>query len=307
MSLARLDQGINFVKSITMKRSIKSSSGGRNVRVADWQVNRLIPGGEIVKVGPFVLLDHLYPVIQKGCEPAPYKGQYAHPHRGIITLSYVLCGSLHHLDSRDGDKVVGEGGVQWMKAGNGIIHDERPDADLQRKGGLLHVLQFWINLPAVNKADEPEYKALTADVIPELELPEYSGTLRILLGGSGVLKAPVDTYLDEFIYHIRLNPKSSFSCATRDYLEYAVFVPADEVHVNGEVIGKSHLVLPVDDGSAIRLYNPGITVVDLFIFGGKEYLEPIVQEGPFVMTSRAEIARAYRDFFEGRYGELKRD
>ena len=290
-----------------MNKSGKISSGGHNVKVADMQVNRLIPGNEIMKVGPFVLLDHLYPVIQKPGEPKPYKGQYAHPHRGIVTVSYVLSGSLHHADSCNRCGIAEEGGMQWMKAGRGIIHDERPGKEFQRKGGLLHALQFWINLPSVNKEDASEYRSLAENEIPELELPENSGVLRILLGGTGVIKAPVDTYLDEFIYHIRLNPKSTFTYATKVDLEHAVFVPADEIIVNDQPTGKSHLLVPPSDGTAIHFHNPGIMCADLFIFGGREYLEPIVQEGPFVMTSRSGITQAYRDFFDGRYGKLKAD
>jgi redox-sensitive bicupin YhaK (pirin superfamily) len=192
-----------------------------------------------------------------------------------------------------------------MKAGNGIIHDERPTRDFQHGGAILHALQFWINLPAMNKEEDPEHMLLPSDDIPELDLPDNGGSLRVVLGGCGVRKSPLKTFLEEFIYHVRLNPKSTFSCAARRDMEYAAFIPADEIHVNGRVTGKSHLLVFSANNSTIHLYNPGISVSDAVIFGGRKYLEPIVAAGPFVMNSRSEITRAYDDFFAGRYGEIR--
>jgi hypothetical protein len=288
-----------------MNEAIQIDSAGRNERVGNLLVNRLLPDEKITKVGPFVLLDHVYPFVQQGREPEPYRGQFAHPHRGISTLSYLFSGSLQYMDSRDHRGTVDRGGALWMKAGNGIIHDEWPCPDCQRSGDVMHALQFWINLPAVNKQEDPEHLLLSSDDIPELDLPDNGGVLRVVLGTCGVRKSPPKTFLDEFIYHVRLNPKSAFSCAARRDMEYAAFVPADEVHVNGRVTGKSHLLLFSDNNSTIHLYNPGISVSDAIIFGGRKYLEPVVTAGPFVMNSRSEIAGAYDDFFAGRYGKMR--
>lgn len=287
-----------------MKNETKISSGGRNEKVADLLLNRLLPNEQIMKVGPFVFLGHVYPIRFQKREPEPYRGQYAHPNRGIVTLSYVLSGSLQHVDSNHHRGIINSGGVLWRKAGNGIIHDEQPSPEFLRAGGVLHLVRFWINLPGINKQEYPECQTLSAGDIPELELPDNAGVVKVLLGSCGVLQSPLKIFLNEFIYHIRLNPKSSFSYPTKPHLEYAVFVPTDDVRLNDQVIGKSHLVVFSGDDPAIRLCNPGISITDVFIFGGREYLEPIVTEGPFVMNSRNEIAQAYGDFFAGRYGEL---
>jgi redox-sensitive bicupin YhaK (pirin superfamily) len=287
-----------------MNRAIKINSGGRNERMADMLLNRLLPNEHLMKVGPFVFLGHVYPITFQRCEPEPYRGQYAHPNRGIVTLSYVLCGSLEHVDSLHNRGVVNSGDVLWRKAGNGIIHDERPSTGFLREGGLLHIVKFWINLPGINKEETPECRALAAADIPELELPDNAGVLKVLLGSCGVRQSPLTIFLNEFIYHIRLNPKSSFLYPIKQDREYAAFVPADEIRINDQLIGKSHLLVFSGDDAAIQLYNPGISITDVFIFGGQEYLEPIVVGGPFVMNSRDEIARAYGDFFAGRYGEL---
>ena len=290
-----------------MNKGIRISSGGRNERVADLLINRLLPNEQTIKVGPFVFLGHTYPTVQKSREPEPYRGKHAHPHRGIVTLSYLLSGSLQHIDSHHNQGTAGTGDALWMKAGNGIVHDERPAPGFLRQGGILHVVQFWINLPAVNKQEDPEYMLLLSCDIPELDLPDDAGVLRVVLGSCGVRESPIQTFLGEFIYHVRLNPKSAFTYTPKMYLEYAAFIPADEIHVNGQVTGKSHLLVFFDNEPVIHLYNPGIVMADAFIFGGGEYLEPIVSTGPFVMNSRKEITLAYSDFYEGRYGVLKID
>ncbi len=290
-----------------MNKSIQVSFGGQNVKVADFLVNRLLPNEHCNKVGPFVFLDHVYPTIQKSQEPDHSIGLNAHPHRGIATFNYLLSGSLEHFDSCNQHGIVDEGGAQWLKAGKGVVHEERPAPEFQRKGGVLHAVQFWINLPSINKLEDPEYKALASGDIPRAQLPNNAGTLKVLLGKSGELVSPLKTFLNEFNYHITLNPKSSFSLDIRKNLESAVFVPADEIHVNGEVTGKSHLLVLSKDQSTINLYNPGIVEAHAFIFGGSEYLEPMVARGPFVMNCREEIKQAYDDFFEGRYGAITKD
>jgi redox-sensitive bicupin YhaK (pirin superfamily) len=89
-------------------------------------------------------------------------------------------------------------------------------------------------------------------------------------------------------------------------MEIAAFVPEGDIRINDQLIGKSHLLVFAEDDSIIRLYNPGISITDVFIFGGQPYDEPIVIVGPFVMNSQNEIAKAYGDFFAGRYGELRK-
>lgn len=281
-----------------MSSSTRVSFGGQNVKVADFLANRLLPSEHCDKVGPFVFLDHVYPTTIKNQEPGRHRGLNAHPHRGVATLTYVLSGSLQHFDSHNNVGTADEGGAHWMKAGKGIIHEEKPAA------GILHALQFWINLPSINKKEEPEYRTLSSREIPEVLLPNNAGLLKVLLGKSGELISPVKTFSNEFIFHVVLNPKSFFLYHTKPDLEYAVFVPSDEVHVNGEISGKSHLLVLSNEQPTIQLYNPGIAESHAFIFGGSRYAEPIVTQGPFVMNNCREIIEALDDFFEGRYGAI---
>jgi len=301
------DPAPNFVvnKSFEyMKKSIESIDDGINSRVAQFLVNRLLPNRHRHAVGPFVFLDHVYPLTLKSDTRLVPTGEFAHPHRGIATFSYVFSGRLSHFDSRGNHDIIGAGGVQWMKAGNGIIHDEQPLPE-KETNNQFHSLQFWINLPAKNKAELPEYMAVQSRDIPEVVLPDNAGVLRVLLGEFGCDESPVKTFSRQFIYHVKLNPKSQFSLREKVGMEYAAFVPASEVLVNGTSAGKSKIVIFAREGDEMVLENPHIIPVDVLLFGGEHYSEPIVSQGPFVMNSMEEIAEAYGDFFDGKYGTIQ--
>jgi hypothetical protein len=191
-----------------------------------------------------------------------------------------------------------------MKAGNGIIHDEGPSPAFQERGGILHGTQFWINLPTKNKLEEGEYLALHSKDIPELELPDHAGTIRVVIGKLGDQVSPVATYSEQFLYHIKLNAKSVFSFNTQPGMEYAAFVPKEAVNINDTLYENSQLIVFQTGGDEIIFKNECVESAEVLLFGGEPYLEPIVAEGPFVMSSRAEIAEAYRDFFNGKYGNI---
>ena len=290
-----------------MEKIISASYGGVNSTVGELLVNRLLPNRYIQAVGPFIFLDHVYPIVQQPGKPRPPKGEFAHPHRGIATLSYVFSGGLEHFDSRGHHGIVSAGGLQWMKAGNGIVHDEQLSPSLREQGGTLHALQFWINLPAADKAGEPEYRAVPAEEVPEISLPDQTGVIRVLVGELGDKASPLKTFSRQFLYHVRLRPKSSFTLETIPGLEYAAFVPASDVSINGDRYGNSELIVFGEEGDTITLSSTCIEDSDILLFGGEPYREPIVAQGPFVMNTHAEISTAYKDFFSGKYGAISYD
>jgi redox-sensitive bicupin YhaK (pirin superfamily) len=290
-----------------MLKDTRVNSGGRNESVGGLLLNRLLPNDQLMRVGPFVFLGHVYPIMYQRREPKPYRGHHAHPNRGFIIVSYVLSGAMQYVDSQHHSGVISSGGVLWRNTGNGIIHDEWPSANFIREGGIFHLVRFWINLPGIYKQESPAHWTLAAGDIPEVELPDNAGVLKVLLGSFGVLQSPLKTFLSEYVIHICINPKSFFSYTIMQDMECAAFVPTEDIRINDQIIGKSHLLVFSKDDSTIQLYNPGISIANVFIFGGREYLEPIVAQGPFVLNSRSEIAEAYGDFFAGRYGELSRE
>src|SRR5580658_7079657 len=106
-----------------------TSIEGKNVKVGDLLVNRLIPTDSIAGVGPFLLLDHGYPITYTSNSPVP-SNLNEHPHRGLVAFTYIIKGEVEHFDSLGNHEIVGEGGGHWLSSGNGVIHAERVGAHL---------------------------------------------------------------------------------------------------------------------------------------------------------------------------------
>src|ERR1700744_910808 len=139
-------------------KKLNTSIGGKNVKVGDFLVNRLIPADDIINVGPFLLVDHSYPFsYDPGTPVSPLLNE--HPHRGLVAFTYVIEGEVEHFDSLGNHEIVTEGGGHWLSSGSGVIHAERVSPRLAASGGTLHAIQFWTNIPAANKGDLPQYKA----------------------------------------------------------------------------------------------------------------------------------------------------
>ena len=168
----------------------------------------------------------------------------------------------------------------------------------------MHGLQFWINLPAKNKAENPEYLAVQANDVPVVTLPGDAGVLRILIGEYEGKVSRVKRFSQHFIYHITLNATKTFTFNAKAGFEYAVLIPTGELHVNESLRGHGELISFSEEGSEIIFENRQSLPVDLILFGGEPYNESIVAQGPFVMNTELEIGEAYRDYSNGKYGEI---
>lgn len=280
-----------------------TSIEGKNVKVGNLLVNRLIPSDSIARVGPFLLLDHGYPV--KYQQGMPFSENLnEHPHRGLVAFTYVMEGEVEHFDSLGNHAIAGGGGAHWLSSGKGVMHGERVSADIVQSGGTLHAIQFWTNLPSAHKNDSPQYMALKASDFPVAELPNHAGKIQVLLGTSGMNESPVDCLSGEFLFRVTLNAKSEFRIQIAEDMKTAIFVPDNGIVVNSELIGCSKLLIIENIAEEIILRNPGILCADAFILGGPDPNEPLFVQGPFVMNSGEEIADAYQDFFAGEYGTI---
>src|SRR4030095_3250390 len=171
-----------------MERKISFTSQGHSADIGEYKINRILPNRYADAVGPFVFLDHLLPAKHSPDEPFKVvNGSGAHPHRGIATLTYILNGEADHHDSNGNHAIVRSGGVQWMKAGTGIIHDEVVNVDALTNDYLTHAMQFWVNLPSKNKAESPMYVPIQSEDVPKTELGEGRGTIKVVNGEYGAL------------------------------------------------------------------------------------------------------------------------
>ncbi|MDO1451849.1 pirin family protein [Rhodocytophaga aerolata] len=284
-----------------MKKKTSFSTKGQRADIGDLTIYRMLANRYADAIGPFVFLDHIIPKVH----PSVIKsGTGAHPHRGIATLSYILEGEDAHFDSAGNYAKVYSGGIQWMKAGNGILHDETLNVDSRTGTNRTHAFQFWINLPSKNKVEKPEYLAIQREEVPQKELPNESGWIKVIVGDYQDLHSRIPSYSEQFLFHIHLELGKSFTISMDEKVEAAAFLPTHNTLLNDAQFGAGEFVEFDKNAGEIVIENKLQEAIDILLFGGEPYTEPIVAEGPFVMNSQAEIAQAYRDYFAGKYGEI---
>ena len=285
-----------------MKKQVSFSTQGSRADLGPLAIQRMLPNRYASAVGPFVFLDYVAPAIKNSITK---NGMGAHPHRGIATLTYILQGEVEHFDSAGNGGKIYSGGAQWMKAGKGIIHDENFNYDSQTDSKYVQGFQFWINLPAENKAEKPAHIAIQANEVPQKTLPDGSGTVKVVVGNFEDLNSKIPDYSEQFLYHIKLEAGKQFSFKIKDEIEVAAFLPTQKATLNEVEFQKGEFIEFDREAGEIEIKNTSETAIDIMLFGGENYAEPIVAEGPFVMNSQEEIIGAYRDFYAGKYGEIK--
>lgn len=259
------------------------------------------------ELSPFLLLDYAEPHrFPPGHER---RGVGAHPHKGFETVTIAYQGELEHRDSSGGGGIIGPGDVQWMTAGNGIVHEEFHSEEFTRSGGMLQMVQLWINLRAADKSSRPGYQSLAAAQIPVVALPGEAGTARIIAGEFHGKKGSARTFTPIELWDVVLQAGKTAEFPITDG-HHAMFLVMDgEASVSGQPGSDSHSALRNGDlaifareGSVIHV--SARTRTHLLLMAGEPIDEPVVGHGPFVMNSQAEIHQAFVDFQAGRMGGL---
>jgi quercetin 2,3-dioxygenase len=253
------------------------------------------------ELSPFLLLDYAAPHEFPPSEEK--RGVAGHPHKGFETVTVVYQGELEHRDSSGGGGRIGPGDVQWMTAGNGIVHEEFHSREFTRQGGTLQMVQLWVNLRAKDKQAKPGYQTLLKPQIPMVQLPDEAGSCRVIAGAFNGIKGPAATFTPINLWDTRLNATKSAELPTPDGHTTAFLVLSGEVLVNGgQTAAEGDLAIFEREGHGIRL--KALSDTRLLIMDGEPIDEPMVAHGPFVMNSRAEIQQAIADYQLGRMGEL---
>ncbi|WP_448681774.1 pirin family protein [Pseudomonas nicosulfuronedens] len=254
-------------------------------------------------LSPFLLLDHAGP--HAFGPSAVRRGVGQHPHRGFETVTLVYEGELEHRDSSGGGGRIGPGDVQWMTAGDGILHEEYHSPDFARSGGNLHMAQLWVNLPARHKRTAPAYQTLLAGDIPRIELADGAGSLRVIAGEYADHAGPAHTFSPLDVWDLRLQPGRPLELAVKAGRNTALVVLRGNVRLgSGEALREGQLALFDRRGDSLLLEAESDALV--LLLSGEPLDEPIVGYGPFVMNSESEIQQAIADVQNGRFGQMTR-
>ncbi|MFA5561424.1 MAG: pirin family protein [Eubacteriales bacterium] len=215
-----------------------------------------------------------------------------HPHRGIETVSYVYRGHMTHKDSLGNEDTIGDGEVQWMTAGSGIMHEERLPASERLLG-----VQLWLNLPARDKMAPPAYHSIKNADIEEIECPW--GKLRLLAGEFEGRRGYLSRYLPLHYYDLHINPTEAVTLQTDREHSVMLFTLLGDALLAGEPVReKTAVKLTPGDRVEIRATEKSAQV--LFI-SSKSLSEPVAWGGPIVMNTEAELRRAFDDLRQGTF------
>jgi redox-sensitive bicupin YhaK (pirin superfamily) len=246
------------------------------------------------ELSPFLLLDHAGPADFAPAEKP--RGVGWHPHRGFETVTLVLEGEVDHEDTAGNGGRIGQGEVQWMTAGAGLLHKEMHSPEFTRRGGKFHALQLWVNLPAKTKMTSPRYQTLTASSIPVVD------GVRVLAGEYRGAKGPAQTFTTVNLFDARLRAGQKLSLDLRDGFSAGLYVVSGRIEVNGQAANETELVVLDREGNDVELKATTDAIV--FVMNGAPIDEPVVGYGPFVMNTTREIQQAYADFHAGRLGTI---
>ena len=241
---------------------------------------------------PFLLFDHF--AFNDPTE-GPLRGFPMHPHRGIETVTYMLEGYVRHRDSMENIGSIGEGDVQWMTSGRGILHEEMPQ---RGHNGNIYGFQLWVNLPARMKMSEPRYQEVSDQTIPVVEKDGIK--IRLVAGTVDGVSGPVTEIAAAPLYmDVQLAPDIEWALPTPEGHTVVAYVFEGEGVFSGETVS-SVMMIKYEDGNYIHVKTEN-SPVRFMLMAGAPFKEPIVPYGPFVMNTEEEIYQALADLRAGTF------
>ena len=298
------------------RRVTRHVAGPKGYEGEGFPVTRAFAGIPHDELDPFVHMDEMGAVNYAPGEP---KGTDWHPHRGFETVTYIMDGRFQHQDSHGGGGMIENGATQWMTAGSGVLHIETPPAELVVSGGFFHGIQLWVNLPAAQKFADPRYQNIDGTDSELVTTHDGAALIRIIAGSIGGFRGPGSTHTPITMAH------ATIPAGMRADIPW-------EASYNGLVFvlsGSGTIGSTPADGSSPRPISAGQTIVtsagdlmtltadarqdvetpslEVLLLGGRPIKEPVVQYGPFVMNTKAEVMAAFEDFRSGRLGRVPAD
>jgi redox-sensitive bicupin YhaK (pirin superfamily) len=252
------------------------------------------------RVSPFVLMDYGPP---REFKPAAHgkRGVGWHPHRGFETVTLAWEGAVAHRDNAGHAGVIGPGDVQWMTAGAGIFHEEFHEEEFTRRGGRMHMMQLWVNLPRKDKMTAPGYQPITRADIPVVPLAG-GGQVRVIAGEHGGVRGPAHTFTPITMLDVELAAGENLPVTIPASFNALAVVASGRVKAGGKTASTGEVLLFANDSAVLELVAElGSHVI---LLSGEPLNEPVVPYGPFVMNSIEEIQQAIVDVNSGKFGEV---
>jgi len=251
-------------------------------------------------ISPFLMMDHAAP---KYFPPTQKKrGVGEHPHRGFETVTFAIKGEVEHRDSGGGGGKITTGGIQWMTAGSGVVHDEFHSREFSQKGGDFEMIQLWVNLSSKFKMTQPRYQSFEKGDFPIIDYGNHGMSVKVIAGTFGTVTSPVKTFSPINMYELNGSSGSQLEITLPVGSNTLVFQLSGKSSVADQQIEKGNLAILSKSGNSFKLEL--LEESKVMILNGEPLGEPVAAYGPFVMNTRQELMEAFKDFQAGKMGQL---
>jgi redox-sensitive bicupin YhaK (pirin superfamily) len=269
-----------------------------------FRVHSFFPGGRLIdkkRMSPFFLMDYGSKIeFSPSNEP---RGVGVHPHAGFETVTIAYHGKIAHHDSAGNSGIIGEGDVQWMTAGAGLLHKEYHEENFSKSGGLFQMVQLWVNLPSKYKKTPPKYQEITNNKMGRFILPDDKGIIEVIAGEFKGIKGPASTFSPMHVYNARIKKGGKISFSLPAAYNTGVLMVNGSAVINGKEIPTDHFVLFENEGEEINIESINDAV--MLVLSGEPIDEPIAAYGPFLMNTWPEVEQAIQDVNAGKFGVLE--
>lgn len=282
--------------TIPVPRKVKQVHSARYAPIDSLITYNALPNGALPHLDPFLFLNHhgpqQYPPDNQGLPFGP------HPHRGMETVTCILDGDIMHKDSEGYQSVIGPGGVQWMRAGSGLMHEEVSSEEFKKNGGPLEILQLWVNLPARFKMAQPAYLGLQQEEIPTVE--SNGVRIQVLSGQWNEVVGPYKGLTEIHMAILHMTQGTTWKHQVSESETVFFYVVRGSCSLNGVSVNARQLAEFRDHGTSLEVQAFEHTIILLAY--AAPFHEPIAMQGPFVMNTQEQLQEAFRDYYEGRMG-----
>ena len=269
-----------------------------------FRVHNFFPGTKQIgktRMSPFFMLDY-GSKIEFSPKEEP-RGVGVHPHAGFETVTIAYHGKVAHHDSAGNSGIIGEGDVQWMTAGSGLLQKEYHEKEFSRTGGAFQMVQLWVNLPAKDKKTRPKYQEITNAMMSRYDLTGEKGFVEVIAGAYNGVKGPASTFTPIEMYNARIKKDAELTFSFPENRNTGLLVIEGNIKVNGINAHADHFVLLKNDGEEFTINATEDSII--LVLSGEPINEPIVAYGPFVMNTWEEIEEAVQDVNAGKFGVLE--
>ena len=285
-----------------MNKKVKYLLPATTINMGGIFLKQALPTQQVAQVDPFLLLHHADFKFREH-SPALHQGIGPHPHRGFTPVTFVIDGEVHHRDSRGNNQIAKKGEVQWMHAGAGIIHSERPSQALVERNGRQEIIQLWINSPADKKMKPPQYQFFEATALSVFLSKDKKIKNKLIAGSYNGLQSQMQTESELLVIWGKTDEPSSQVLEIPNGYNSMLYLVSGEIKLAGYgKIEKEHLVVFEEAAGGVEMSIDA--AAEFLLLCGKPINEKITQRGPFVMNTQTQIMEAMRDYQMGKMGFL---